>query len=307
MQSAVVWSDQVPNRNDRDRAVWDICFNPDGTQMIVAVTNRVLVYDAVEADLLQSLRGHKGTVFTVAYSSNGKFFASGGADNTIIIWNSDAEGQLKYNHNDPIQKLAYNPVTQQLISCTASDFGLWSPEAKAVQKHKVQSRILCADWTKNGQFVALGMYNGVISIRHNVDNQCEEKFRIEKTAPVWCLAWNPNPKDSFDVLAVGCWDQTLSFHNMDGPNGTELSSKNLGYNPCDLNFLNDGEYFVIGGSNKKVQLMTADGISLGDVAERDSWVWSCTPRPGKNFVAVGSNDGNISMYVNDATPGSAVI
>ena len=95
MQSAVVWSDQVPNRNDRDRAVWDICFNPDGTQMIVAVTNRVLVYDAVDADLLQSLRGHKGTVFTVAYSSNGKFFASGGADNTIIIWNSDAEGQLK--------------------------------------------------------------------------------------------------------------------------------------------------------------------------------------------------------------------
>ena len=264
--------------------------------MIVAVTNRVLVYDAVEADLLQSLRGHKGTVFTVAYSSNGKFFASGGADNTIIIWNSDAEGQLKYNHNDPIQKLAYNPVTQQLISCTASDFGLWSPEAKAVQKHKVQSRILCADWTKNGQFVALGMYNGVVSIRHNVDNQCEEKFRIEKSAPVWCLAWNPNPKDSFDVLAVGCWDQTLSFHNMDGPNGTELSSKNLGYNPCDLNFTKDGEYFVIGGSNRKVTLMTAKGISLGEVAERESWVWSCTPRPGKNFVAVGANDGNISMY-----------
>jgi intraflagellar transport protein 122 len=296
MQSAVVWSDQVPNRSNRDRAVWDICFNPDGTQMIVAVTNRVLVYDAIEADLLQSLRGHKGTVFTVAYSFNGKFFASGGADNTIIIWNSEAEGQLKYNHNDPIQKLAYNPVTQQLISCTASDFGLWSPEAKAVQKHKVQSRILCADWTKNGQYVALGMYNGVVSIRHNVDNQCEEKFRIEKPAPVWCLAWNPNPKDSFDTLAVGCWDQTLSFHNMEGPNGTELSCKKLGYNPCDLNFLKDGEYFVIGGSNKKVTLMTAEGISLGDVAEREAWVWSCTPRPGKNFVAVGANDGNISMY-----------
>ena len=36
-------------------AVWDICFNPDGSQMIVAVTNRVLVYDAVDANLLQVL------------------------------------------------------------------------------------------------------------------------------------------------------------------------------------------------------------------------------------------------------------
>ena len=98
-------------------AVWDICFNPDGSQMIVAVTNRVLVYDAIDANLLQvlcqtmlsrknvpnniidyrcsnlcmhfgtliqpdhlqSLRGHKDTVYSVAYAHDGKRFASGGA------------------------------------------------------------------------------------------------------------------------------------------------------------------------------------------------------------------------------------
>ena len=97
--------------------------------MIVAVTNRVLVYDAVDANLLQvvknnatvhksssthsvtscmvdyrrptfticlctsvfdgldqpiatplqSLRGHKDTVYSVAYAHDGKRFASGGA------------------------------------------------------------------------------------------------------------------------------------------------------------------------------------------------------------------------------------
>lgn len=48
-----------------------------------------------------------------------------------------AEGILKYSHNDSIQCLAYNPVSHALASGTASDFGLWSPEQKAVSKHKV--------------------------------------------------------------------------------------------------------------------------------------------------------------------------
>lgn len=50
-----------------------------------------------------------------------------------------AQGILKYTHNDSIQCLAYNPVSQQLASGTATDFGLWSAEQKSVAKHKVSS------------------------------------------------------------------------------------------------------------------------------------------------------------------------
>jgi hypothetical protein len=47
-----------------------------------------------------------------------------------------AEGILKYSHGDSVQALAYNPATHQLASGTAGDLGLWSPESKAVTKHK---------------------------------------------------------------------------------------------------------------------------------------------------------------------------
>ncbi len=77
-------------------------------------------------------------MYCVAYAHNGKRFASGGADKTVIVWTSKAEGILKYTHNDSIQCLAYNPVSQQLASATATDVGLWSPEAKSVSKHKVR-------------------------------------------------------------------------------------------------------------------------------------------------------------------------
>ena len=86
--------------------------------------------------LVHSLKGHKDAVYTVDYSRDGKRFASGGADNNVIIWTNKGKGILKFTHNDTIQCLAYNPVNHALASCTASDFGLWSPEQKKVEKNK---------------------------------------------------------------------------------------------------------------------------------------------------------------------------
>jgi intraflagellar transport protein 122 len=79
------------------------------------VGNRVLIYDPVDGDLLHALKGHKVSfkylqatsgahcilrrvaethesaqdcIYCVAYAHNGKRFASGGADKTVIIWTS---------------------------------------------------------------------------------------------------------------------------------------------------------------------------------------------------------------------------
>ena len=146
MRTTIAWSDKVPERDGIKSCVYDLAFNPAGTQLVAAVGSRVLVYDAIEGELLHSLKGHKKTLYCVAYATDGKRFASGGEDKTVIIWTSKAEGILKYSHNDSIMCMSYNPVSQQLASGTASDFGLWSPEQKSVAKHKVQSRVLCMSW-----------------------------------------------------------------------------------------------------------------------------------------------------------------
>lgn len=153
---------------------------------------------------------------------------------TCHFWSTllQAEGVVKYNHNDSVQVLAYNPLSQQLASGTASDFGLWSPELKHVAKHKVSclehfcmtncrlmpfivliyytqiflccissakaslrsppqvtSKVVSLAWTNDGQFLALGLYDGHISIRSRVG---EETTIIQRDAPVWTLSWNPN-------------------------------------------------------------------------------------------------------------------
>ena len=118
--------------------------------------------------MIQPLKGHKDTVYCVAYAKDGKRFASGGADKCVIIWTSKLEGILKYSHNDAIQCLAYNPISHQLASCAHSDFGLWSAEQKSVQKQKVPARVNCCSWTNDGQYIALGL--GTYQLVHKIKN-----------------------------------------------------------------------------------------------------------------------------------------
>ncbi|CEG41209.1 intraflagellar transport protein 122 homolog [Plasmopara halstedii] len=292
MRSVLAWSDKVPERNGEKFVVQDLAFKPDGSQVVAAVGTRVLVYDAADGTLLHSLKGHKKTVYAVDYSYDGKRFASGGADNIVIIWTDTAEGILKYTHNDSIQKLVYNPQSQCLASCTASDFGLWAPEQKSVAKHKVGAKILSACWSNDGQILALGLFNGNVTLR---DKLGAEKRLIERSnAPVWALAWSPTPDDSLDVLAVGCWDRTLVFYSPSGVMQGKV--RKLDYNPTTITYFSKGKYLLVGGSNCKAGLYTKDGIFLVDICEHESWIWAIKARPKTNFVGVGSEDGTLSIY-----------
>uniref|UniRef100_A0A669DB33 Intraflagellar transport protein 122 homolog n=1 Tax=Oreochromis niloticus TaxID=8128 RepID=A0A669DB33_ORENI len=276
-------------------SVYDLAFKPDGSQLIIAAGLRVLVYDATDGSIIQPLKGHKDIVYCVAYAKDGKRFASGSADKSIIIWTSKLEGILKYTHNDSIQCVAYNPVTHQLASCSSGDFGLWSPEQKSVNKHKVSSKITCCGWTNDGQYLALGMMNGVVSIRNK---NGEEKVKIERpggsSSPIWSIAWNPSKDEHNDILAVADWGQKLSFYQLSGKQIGK--DRTLTYDPCCVGYFSKGEYIVMGGSDKQASLYTKDGVRLGTIGEQNSWVWTCRVKPDSNFVVLGCQDGTIACY-----------
>ncbi|XP_039932513.1 intraflagellar transport protein 122 homolog isoform X1 [Hirundo rustica] len=289
MRAALTWRDRA------EQCIYDIAFKPDGTQLIIAAGNRLLVYDTSDGTLIQPLKGHKDTVYCVAYAKDGKRFASGSADKSVIIWTSKLEGILKYTHNDSIQCVSYNPLTHQLASCSSGDFGLWSPEQKSVSKHKTSCKITCCSWTNDGQYLALGMFNGIVSIRNK---NGDEKVKIERpggsSSPIWSICWNPSRDERNDILAVADWGQKLSFYHLSGKQIGK--DRVLNFDPCCLSYFTKGEYLLLGGSDRQVSLFTRDGVRLGTVGEQSSWVWTCKVKPDSNYVAVGCQDGTISFY-----------
>ena len=100
----------------------------DGKQVLVAVGDRVMIYDAHSGEMIDSKRAHRGVVYCLAYSKDGQRWASGSADRNVVVWSAEGVGLLKYSHNAPVQALCFNPVLQSLASCTNDDFGLWQTE-----------------------------------------------------------------------------------------------------------------------------------------------------------------------------------
>ena len=87
MRSQVLWNEQIvkykqpqPESNDLSNTVWSIAFKPDGSEVIMAVADRILIYNASTGAQLHNLRAHEAgkPVYAVAYSKDSKRFASGG-------------------------------------------------------------------------------------------------------------------------------------------------------------------------------------------------------------------------------------
>lgn len=118
-------------------------------------------------------------------------------------------------------------------------------------------------------------------------------------APIFGLQWAPPTSNvttgPIDILAVVDWNQTLSFYTISG----QIIGKErpLGFDPLCVSFFADGESLVVAGCNKQLQLFTRDGIRLGTLGEpHESWIWSASPHPDGNAIAVGCQDGSLAYY-----------
>eukprot|EP00892_Ulva_mutabilis_P005266 jgi/Ulvmu1/3110/UM015_0150.1 len=292
MRCVTEWIETPPEREDVRTVVYALAFRPDGLQLVAAAGARVFVYD-LSGNPVHALKGHSDAVYCLAYAHDGSRFASGGADKTVIIWSSAGQGLLKFTHSSPIQALAYNPVTQQLASASQTDFGLWSPEVRSVPKTALTSRALCVAWGADGQYMAIGCEDGSVFIK---DKAGRDQATIQKKGPVWSVAFPPHPLDKIRALVVASWDGTLSYYKMDGESHG-LKDVTLGYKPCAMSFSSNGNYLVVGGTGKKLQLFTAAGIFVSTLTTKSTWIWGVAVRPGLSSgllnIACGTEDGSV--------------
>ncbi len=105
--------------------VTDLCFTPDGRQLVVAsgiagLTGEVVVWDIPTGKKLHAFRAHRDLIEAIDISPDGQLMVTGSYDHTAILWKLSTGETLStlHGHNQAIYDVAFSP--QGNVVATAS-------------------------------------------------------------------------------------------------------------------------------------------------------------------------------------------
>ena len=270
--------------HDQKLPVYAVAIKPDGKQLLAAEGARLNIYDLRDGTLIANPRKHRSSIYAIACSATGPYFATAGTDDTAIIWNSEQnKGIVKFVVNGSCQVLTFCPTSPTLLACAGTEVSIWHPKIKQVVPVNVGDKILSAAWCKDGKTFAVGLLNGTISVR-NTEN-AREIYAHHVQVPVFAMAW------SNELLVAGDWDSRMTIHK---PRESKLLwTENIPAQPSAIvNFQSNLLMSDIGG---KVSLYNDDAQLLSEVADVGEWIWSVSVNDD-GYLALGLDDGTCAVY-----------
>lgn len=215
---------QIGNEfTDFTSSIVSIAFSPDGNILasagcskyddnISCLEGNIQLWNVNTGQPLKTpLNGHTSTVWSVAFSPDGKILASASGDNTIRLWDMDTRqpiGSPLTGHEDEVLKVAFSPDGKMMASGSGDntvrlwDVGTGQQIGEALTGHGTPVYSLA--FSPDGRTLASGSYQMVVLWDPYTGQQIGEPFR-KGDAYMHSLAFSPDGK----YLASGSDNGTL--------------------------------------------------------------------------------------------------
>ncbi|CAK79896.1 unnamed protein product (macronuclear) [Paramecium tetraurelia] len=264
--------------------------NLNGTLLYNCKWNNLQIYE------LHKIIGHKGSVYSICFTSDGKFLASASEDKSIILWDVKLGQDMKKlkGHTEKVSTLCIAPDDSILASGSFDrSIRLWNIETGQqrflLEGHNDFVQSLC--FSPDGATLASGSYD--CSLRLWDVKSGLEKLKLDgHKLGVYSVCFSPDG----NTLASGSGDKVIRLWSLK----TGLEKKKLeGHSGCiqSVKFSPDGATLASGSEDKSIRIWD---IRLGQVKQifegHQNWIRSICFSPDGNILASGSQDKSIRIW-----------
>jgi len=306
-KTAKIWNVARVSLEGHDGDVGSAVFSPDGTRVVTrSGDSTAKIWDAASGELLASLAGHRGAVYSAAFSSPaGMRVVTASEDKTAKIWNA-ARGKLLASlegHAGSVQSAAFSPDGTHVA--TAS----WDKTAKiwdaasgklllSLEGHG--GPVLFADFSPDGTRVVTASKDKTARMWSAASG--EILFSLEgHGSDVWSVAFSP---DGTRVVTASL--ETAKIWN--ATNGKLLLSLGAARKEAHwpAAFSPDGTRVVTASRHRIAKVWDASsGDLLASLEGHDGSVYSVAfSRPDGTRVVTASEDGTARIW--DASSGEVL-
>lgn len=270
---------------------------------------------------LKTLVGHRYTVHSVAFSPDGKILASGGEDNTIILWDTTTGERTRtltspagpfvgptdtlVGHTDTVYSVAFSPDGQALASGSADEtIILWNtttgertntlailtgPFAGPIDMPAGHTdTVYSVAFSPDGKTLASGSADNTIILWDTATGQYKQTLTGHKRA-VYSIAFSPDGR----TLASGSWDKTIilwdttTWKYIHILTGHEKVVYSVAFSP-------DGQVLASGSADKAIILWaTATGKHIETFTRHRKAIYGVAFSPDGQTLVSGSADKRI--------------
>ncbi|NCR73225.1 MAG: protein kinase [Microcystis aeruginosa LG13-12] len=244
----------------------------------------------------KTLTGHSNWVYSVVYSPDGRYLASGGSDNTIKIWEVATGRELRTltGHSDFFRSVVYSPDGRYLASGSFDKtIKIWEVatgrEVRTLTGHSgwVNSVVYSPD----GCYLASGSWDKTIKI-WQVATGKELRTLTRHSGWVYSVVYSLDGH----YLASGSQDNTIKIWQV--ATGKQLRTL-TGHSDWvwSVVYSPDGRYLASGSRDNTIKIWeVATGKQLRTLTGHSEAVFSVVYSPDGHYLASGSQDNTIKIW-----------